>query len=87
MTAIRKKVQIFLEGFRRETAHRDYERFVRQNRIREQRSQIAKDLMLGHHLGEYKLQQDELELVSSASLDGKKASLIQLIRIHQKYRG
>ena len=87
MTLIKKKIQAFLEKFQRGPSHREFERTMRQIAIRDKKSQIARDLMLGHHLGEYKLQKEELEMVSAASFDGKKAALTELIFIHQKYRG
>ena len=87
MTLLKKKVETLLEKLRRGKNSREFERSMRQIRIREQKIGIARDLMLGHHLGEYKLQADELEHVSPASAGSNHVPIESLVAIHKKYRG
>lgn len=87
MTLLKKKVETVFEKLRRGKNSREFERRMRQIRIREQKIGIAKDLMLGHHLGEYKLQTDELETVSPASAGINNIPIEALVAIHKKYRG
>ena len=87
MTILKTRIKAIVEKIRRGKNHREFERSMRQIRIREQKLSIARDLMLGHHLGEYKLQAEELELVSPASGGSNSTSIEFLVSIHKKYRG
>jgi len=87
MTILKTRIEAIVEKIRRGKNHREFERSMRQIRIREQKLSIARDLMLGHHLGEYKLQAEELELVSPASGGSNSTSIEFLVSIHKKYRG
>lgn len=87
MTLTRTRLRTLFEKFRRGKNSREFERTMRQIRIREQKIQIARDLMHGHHLGEYKLQIDELKEVSPTSSGGNFMCIESLVEIHKKYRG
>lgn len=87
MTLIKKKVETFFEKIRRGKNYRKFERSMRQIRIREKKLSIARDLMLGQHLGEYKLQTEEQGLVSLASGGSNAIPIESLVEIHKKYRG
>lgn len=87
MTVTRTRIKSLIEKFRRGKNSREFERTMRQIRIRDQKIQIARDLMLGHHLGEYKLQIDELEEVSPTSSGDNFMCIESLVEIHKKYRG
>lgn len=87
MKLLKKKIETLLEKIRRGKNHREFERSMRQIRIREQKVSIAKDLMLGHHLGEYKLQTEELGYISQASAGSNSIPIESLVSIHKKYRG
>jgi hypothetical protein len=87
MTLLKKKAEAIFEKLKRGKNSRKFERSMRQIQIREQKIGIARDLMLGHHLGEYKLQTDELKDVSPASAGSNIVPIEALVAIHKKYRG
>lgn len=87
MKSLKRKLYFLVEAFRRGKIHRKFERSIRQIRIRDQKYLIAKDLMLGHHLGEYQLQPPEIGVLDSTWNGSNPLPLRTLIDIHKKYRG
>ena len=87
MKSLKRKLDFLVENFRRGKIHRKFERSMRQIRIRDQKYHIAKDLMLGHYLGEYKLQAPEVGVLDSTWNGSSPLPLRTLIGIHKKYRG
>lgn len=87
MTPLKTKISYYIENFRRGKSLRRFERCMRQIKIQNQKVQIAKDLLLGHHLFEYKLQQDEIEFLGITSVQGKGCSMEKLVKTHKKYLG
>jgi hypothetical protein len=87
MKSLKRKLVFLIESFRRGKIHRNYERSMRQIRIRDRKYHISKDLMLGHHLGEYHLQPSEIEGINSTWTASSPIPLTTLVAIHKKYRG
>lgn len=85
MSRWRRKFLVWRENLRRDPTEKKRNRLQRQNDIRNRKISFAKDLSVGHNLGEYNLQPEDL-LVIMRVLGGKLISWSVLEKMFKKYR-
>jgi len=85
MTSWKRRFLVWRECQRRSLEERKKFRASRQNSIKTRKIQMAKDLSIGHNLGEFNLHQEDF-LVVMRILSGKMISWHEIEKMFKKYR-
>jgi hypothetical protein len=85
MTSWKRRFLVWRECQRRSLQERKKFRTFRQNSIKTRKIQMAKDLSIGHNLGEFNLHQEDF-LAVMRILSGKMISWNEIEKMFKKYR-
>lgn len=81
---IRRRLIVWWNNLGKEREYRRSRRMLRQTIIRETKNGILIDLMLGHNIGDYEMDGEDLEKIIGM---GKHSSYHDIKILYEKYRG